>query len=502
VRHLLGHHVGLLGHAWLLGHHLVGTWSHLTSHLRLHGSLVVVEVALGSWLVLGEGSSLTLHESLALVRLGRLLSLDELEELLDDVGEVGLGHEVVPVVVSGDRLVLVPISLISELFLLEISNFLDLVVVDDQTLAIVGLASKGVLGDGAGIRLLEADEGIGVVLESLLKSDLLDLSVVGEEVGQFGLSPGGGEVLDVQVASLLGCLVSNSLDLLLTLAVSLVEEVTQVHLQTVTHVFAGEGIDCLGTSLRAVVFVLTVSILVADESVLADVVLEQNQGLDVTERLEECLNLGFSHISGDILEVQVVHNLLLDFTCVLGSVSEHFACSLKCSEAFLGALLILEADEGEASGGEVFIEGDLAGLDGSELGELLMQVLVSQLVLVDFLGELDEDVVVLDLSLSLTSEVFVEGEGSGLASIKDWISHLLLGEFEHLGVLDVDDCGVEGLNQVTVDLGLLVTNVDTFGFEHFSDLDGGDLVLGQIVEVHVVSLIVGCHCYFLFLFFF
>jgi hypothetical protein len=84
-----------------------------------------------------------------------------------------------------------------------------------------------------------------------------------------------------------------------------------------------------------------------------------------------------------------------------------------------------------------------------------------------------------------------------LASIKDGISHLLLGQFEHLGIFDVDDCGVEGLNQVTVDLRLLVSNVYTFSFECLCDFDRRNLVLGQVVEVHVVSFL-GCHCYFFF----
>jgi hypothetical protein len=321
VRHVLGHHVGLLRHAWLLGHHLVGSLGH---SLLVHhwGTLVVVVVcSLRSGLVLSEVSSISLDE---LLLVSGLLSLDELEQLLNDVGKVGLGSKVVPVVASGDRLVLVPISLVSELFLLEVADFLDLVVVDDQSLTVVGLTGKSVLGLRASVGLFEANESEGVVLETLLESNLLDLSIGGEESGKLVLSPVGGEVLDVQVASLLRCLVADGLDLLLAFTLNLVEEVTQVHFETVAHVLVGKSRDSSSACLGAVLLVLAILVLIADESVLAYVVIEQNQGFDITEGSEEGLNVVFSHVGWDVLEVEVVHYLLLNIAGVLGSVSEHF----------------------------------------------------------------------------------------------------------------------------------------------------------------------------------
>jgi hypothetical protein len=85
---------------------------------------------------------------------------------------------------------------------------------------------------------------------------------------------------------------------------------------------------------------------------------------------------------------------------------------LEVSKALCSAILILEANEGKASGSEVFIEGDLAGLDPAELGESIVKIFVGQSLPVDVLGELDEDVVGLNLGLGLSSEILVEGESS------------------------------------------------------------------------------------------
>ena len=129
---------------------------------------------------------------------------------MDDVGQVWLTGQVVPLeTTTGDGDVLLPVSLVSDFFELEVSDLLDLVMVDDQTFAFIGLSVKGLFGVGAGIWLLEADESESVVSESFLESDLLNLSEWLEEVGKLNFSPVSWEVLDVQVASLLGVLVSD-----------------------------------------------------------------------------------------------------------------------------------------------------------------------------------------------------------------------------------------------------------------------------------------------------
>ena len=207
---LLGSHGSVLG--WLLLIHLSHVWLHHgLLHLRLHWSwLHVVVLSLSS----------LLHLSILVVLLGswilsselllRLLGLHDLEKLLDDLGQVSL------VVQHGERLslgvlggVVLPIFLVLDLFKLEVSVFLDLVVVDDELLSFKGLSLEGLLSLRASVRLLEANESEGVTLETVVELDVLNLSVVSEQSLEVVLLPFSGEVLDVKVASLLGVLVSD-----------------------------------------------------------------------------------------------------------------------------------------------------------------------------------------------------------------------------------------------------------------------------------------------------
>lgn len=88
--------------------------------------------------------------------------------------------------------------------------------VNDELLSIIGLSRQLLLSLRAGIWLLKADESECVALESGFKLDVLNLSIGAEEVLKILLLPGVGEVLDVEVASLLRVLVSDSfLELLL-----------------------------------------------------------------------------------------------------------------------------------------------------------------------------------------------------------------------------------------------------------------------------------------------
>lgn len=124
----------------------------------------------------------------------------------------------------------------------------------------------------AGIWLFEADESEGVALESGFKLDVLNLSVSTEEVLKILLLPGVGEVLDIEVASLLGVLVSDGLLELLLFSLLLAQEVSNVELHWLavrshTHVLVHEFLAGIVHSLGSVH--LVVGILVADESELS-----------------------------------------------------------------------------------------------------------------------------------------------------------------------------------------------------------------------------------------
>jgi hypothetical protein len=95
------------------------------------------------------------------------------------------------------------ISLISDFFLLDLSDFLDFIVINVEGLSIKGLAIELLSGKGSVIRVLEADEGINSL--SVLLEDLhaFDLSVLTEVLLELHISSVGREIFDVKVASLL-----------------------------------------------------------------------------------------------------------------------------------------------------------------------------------------------------------------------------------------------------------------------------------------------------------
>jgi hypothetical protein len=189
--HLLWH---ALWHVWLLTHLLWHIWVWSSHHV------VSVLAHVLSWSTWSE-SSLLLTLSTSLLH---LVWLNELEELLNDVSQVwlvGQLHQVEVSTLLGN--VLVPVSSISNLFELEISDFLDFVVVDDETLTVEVLVLEGLLGLGALIWLLEANESIDVLVCSFFELDSLNFTVLAKEVFNFFFGPVLWEVLYIEVASLL-----------------------------------------------------------------------------------------------------------------------------------------------------------------------------------------------------------------------------------------------------------------------------------------------------------
>jgi len=166
----------------------------------------------------------------------------------------------------------------------------------------------------AGIWLLEADECEGVALESGFKLDVLNLSIGSEKVFKILLLPGDGEVLDVEVASLLGVLVSDGLLELLLFSLLLGKEMSDVklhwlavgsHTHVLVHQFLTGFIDSFGSVH------LVVGVLVADESKLTLdlIVLLSDARLDLSKRIEEVLDSCLGVAEGNVLEVKVVNHL-------------------------------------------------------------------------------------------------------------------------------------------------------------------------------------------------
>lgn len=239
--HLAWHHWHSLGRWWhvlwwhwllllLLHHHmliLVGWWHilllhvHVLMHLLLlvhlslvllhvwssHVLVVVVSTLDRSWasLVVRVLSSSVHVTTLVHLLVGLLIVLDDTEQLLKHLGQVRLGGQVIPLEsTSLLGLVLLPISLVTSLLHLELSDFLDLIVVDQEHLALNAVVLQILFSLGSICGFLVADEGKGISsLFTFVKSDVLNVTEGLEQIGQVVLGVVVWEVLHIQVASFL-----------------------------------------------------------------------------------------------------------------------------------------------------------------------------------------------------------------------------------------------------------------------------------------------------------
>jgi len=212
---ITSHHTWLLWHLLSLMHWLL-SWTSLVVAWSLSWRSIVV-VSWLSW-------SVDLNMVHLLVRL--LVILDDTEQLLEHLSQMRPRSQIVPFESTAlGGLVPLPISLVTSLFHMKLSDLLDLVVVDHEHLVVNGVVLQILLGLCSISWLLEADEGVGVASRSasVAELDVLDLTEGLEEVSQVVFGVAVREVLHEQVASLLGSLVSNGLAHLLDLALSLLQ---------------------------------------------------------------------------------------------------------------------------------------------------------------------------------------------------------------------------------------------------------------------------------------
>jgi hypothetical protein len=100
-------------------------------------------------------------------------------------------------------LVVLEISLVSDVFILNLSQLLDFVVVDVELLSVEWLVVEGSLSLEGIFWLFEADEGVQGISFLWEELNAFNVSILAEKLLQFLSSGGGWEVLDVKVASLL-----------------------------------------------------------------------------------------------------------------------------------------------------------------------------------------------------------------------------------------------------------------------------------------------------------
>jgi len=287
----LGHLDGSLstngGHGESRHGHLLLTLSSVSSHVLLHvvSSLHVVVHAtiLSLSVVLAVRSvSLSLEVTTSVVvslsTLVVLLSLERvhalslhgegLEELSDLVIELVSGGDVLPVVVLVVELLeLLESKFILGLFVLDVSEFLKLVMADLE-LSLVEESVVAVLESLLGlVGSLEADESVSLLLfvngEHL---DALNFSVFLEDSSEVLFGELGVKVLNVKVASLLGVLVLDGLSEELFLSLGGSKSGLNVEDLTVTHVATVKLLNGFGGLLRSVLVIVFVFTHVADES--------------------------------------------------------------------------------------------------------------------------------------------------------------------------------------------------------------------------------------------
>lgn len=329
---LLLHHLH-----WVL--HMIGMW-HWDSSL---GSLVLVhwaslsELWSGLWSLVEEGAG----ESWV----GQERSEDGVQVLsVDGVRDLSTSGVLVQV--------LLEVSVVFHGLVLDLSELLDLVVVDVELSVTESGSVQGVLSVGGSVWGLVADESVDVLLLLILKHlDLLDFTIVLELGDEFFLAHGWVEVLDVEIASLLGVLVSEHFSGLLQFSVSFLESLSAVELQVAAHVSSVEFLDSLAGRLGSNGWVLSLLVAEADEGVGTLVVLLDDAAVDLSVWGEEFLDLVFGPGVWEVLAVDVVEGFSV-VSSVLGLVLQKldFAVgSESLGDSLGGRFFVLETDESVGS---------------------------------------------------------------------------------------------------------------------------------------------------------
>ena len=211
---------------WLLWHTHVGIlrwnwhttlWSSLThvlllmlSHVALHVlilviiSLVVVPLLRPWW----SNISLTLIE----MSIHCFVLMHDFNKLLQNLCKIRVTSEVIQVEPTSLLLLIsFEVGFVNGFFFLDLSEFFDLVMIDDKGLAIKSLIVQHLFSWCSWIRSLITDESKWVSSFAFrFKSDLFNLSKLWELLLEIIFGPSCWEILDIEVASFLWCFISNS----------------------------------------------------------------------------------------------------------------------------------------------------------------------------------------------------------------------------------------------------------------------------------------------------
>jgi len=239
-----------------------------------------------------------------------VLSLELVSEFGLDVGEdlveegIDLGFvEEVNSVAEVLLLVVLEVSLVMDIFVLDLSDFLDFVVVDVELLSVEGGLVKLSLGLRSLLGILEANESIESLSFLGEELNVFDFTVLSEQFFELLFGGVGREVFDVEVASLLGVLVSKHLLGLFHLSLRFLQCLSDVKLLSVEHLSI-ELLDSSHGALRSSFSVLGVS--VANEGESTFLVFHHVETEDGSVLAEHLLEVIFRVAKGEVFNVDVV----------------------------------------------------------------------------------------------------------------------------------------------------------------------------------------------------
>ena len=143
-------------------------------------------------------------------------------------------------------------------------------------------------------------------------------------------------------------------------------------------------------------WVLAGTVLITDKAKLAIFVRFHNERLDVTERLEEFLDLFFLHKWRDVFIIEIVHrlNCLASLCTGLHLKFDNVVVILVVFDAGCDSLIVLIADEGETLFTVVRVQSNFGALDFAILIKLFMNVLIREFLDVLVLRPLIVDILV------------------------------------------------------------------------------------------------------------
>lgn len=143
-----------------------------------------------------------------------------------------------------------------------------------------------------------------------------------------------------------------------------------------TNLFVVHLLNSFGGAIRSILAVSAVRQAVANKGIIANLVFAKEERRNIAKSFEMFHNVGLGPLVGHVLHKDVVVDLThFLFGTNLELDTDGFRVALGLGERARSALRVAEADKAVAARGVVFVEGNLARDDVSELFEVVIEVL-------------------------------------------------------------------------------------------------------------------------------